>query len=414
MTSNNSTKENGNIFSLFLGSAFFSGLADGTFKVIVPLLAITITHSPEAVGIAAAMVWLPWPFLALFIGGIADRRTPLGIMWAGELTRVFLTLILVLLSLAEIMNIWLFILCVFVVGAGSVAVDIPAQAVVPRIVGPTGLARANGRFQLVQLGTVQLLGPPAAGYLVALGVSGSLGLISISFLISAVLLAATMRGINSHAGVGEQAERIREPVFASFIAGIRYIAKRADVLRISLQAGVSNFAFAGIIATLPLFAVEPGPLGLSTTEYGFLFASGAAGGIIMGFSSHVFAMRIGERLTLQASVPFLGVFIVLISVGNVWLVAVGLFGYGAVIMLWNVVSVTYRQTTVPPELLNRVNATYRWISWGAMPVGASLGGVLVGAIGSEMYFIILAMFASLSGALFAPRNRHFHSAYTNE
>ena len=46
-------------------------------------------------------------------------------------------------------------------------------------------------------------------------------------------------------------------------------------------------------------------------------------------------------------------------------------------LLWNVVTVSYRQRAIPDELLGRVNSIYRFFGWGMMPIGALLGGYIV-------------------------------------
>lgn len=46
-------------------------------------------------------------------------------------------------------------------------------------------------------------------------------------------------------------------------------------------------------------------------------------------------------------------------------------------MLWNVVTVSYRQRLIPDDLLGRVNSVYRFFGWGAMPFGAMGAGALV-------------------------------------
>jgi hypothetical protein len=48
---------------------------------------------------------------------------------------------------------------------------------------------------------------------------------------------------------------------------------------------------------------------------------------------------------------------------------------------FNVAQVTYRQSITPPELLGRVNAGVRFITWGWMPVGVVVGGMLGTAVG---------------------------------
>ena len=50
---------------------------------------------------------------------------------------------------------------------------------------------------------------------------------------------------------------------------------------------------------------------------------------------------------------------------------------GFTAILWNVVTVSYRQRVIPDALLGRVNSIYRFFGWGMMPVGALLGGWIV-------------------------------------
>ena len=50
-------------------------------------------------------------------------------------------------------------------------------------------------------------------------------------------------------------------------------------------------------------------------------------------------------------------------------------------VLWNVITVSLRQTIIPDRLLGRVNSVYRFFAWGMMPIGLAIGGLLV--TGSE-------------------------------
>jgi MFS family permease len=59
-------------------------------------------------------------------------------------------------------------------------------------------------------------------------------------------------------------------------------------------------------------------------------------------------------------------------------------------VLWNVVTVSLRQSLIPTELLGRVNSVYRFFAWGTIPIGTLIGGGLVAALedplGREMAF----------------------------
>ena len=71
-----------------------------------------------------------------------------------------------------------------------------------------------------------------------------------------------------------------------------------------------------------------------------------------------------------------------------------MFSFSAV--LWNVITVSLRQTIIPDSLLGRVNSVYRFLAWGMMPIGSILGGVIVTvteavsnrALGLRMPFLI--------------------------
>jgi MFS family permease len=64
---------------------------------------------------------------------------------------------------------------------------------------------------------------------------------------------------------------------------------------------------------------------------------------------------------------------------------------GAGIVFWNVITVSLRQRITPDRLLGRMNASYRLVGWGTMPLGAALGGVLAEALGLRGAFLVAAL-----------------------
>jgi MFS family permease len=63
---------------------------------------------------------------------------------------------------------------------------------------------------------------------------------------------------------------------------------------------------------------------------------------------------------------------------------------GVTMVLWNVITVSLRQRITPDRLLGRMNASYRLVGWGTMPLGALLGGVLAEALGLRATFLVAA------------------------
>jgi hypothetical protein len=70
-------------------------------------------------------------------------------------------------------------------------------------------------------------------------------------------------------------------------------------------------------------------------------------------------------------------------------------------VLWNVVTVSLRQSLIPSQLLGRVNSVYRFFAWGTIPIGTLLGGTLVSVLqaglGREMAFRSVYFTASALG-----------------
>ena len=71
----------------------------------------------------------------------------------------------------------------------------------------------------------------------------------------------------------------------------------------------------------------------------------------------------------------------IIGVSSNWIVVFvnfGIFSFFGV--LWNVITVSLRQTIIPDHLLGRVNSVYRFFAWGMMPIGLAAGGLLVAGV----------------------------------
>ena len=60
---------------------------------------------------------------------------------------------------------------------------------------------------------------------------------------------------------------------------------------------------------------------------------------------------------------------------------------GVGIGIANVHAVSLRQTAVQQDLRGRVNAAYRLISWGAIPLGAAAGGVVATQASAQVAMI---------------------------
>ena len=138
-----------------------------------------------------------------------------------------------------------------------------------------------------------------------------------------------------------------------------------------------------------LFAQEV----LETTVFIFaiLGTAAAVGGIFGGLLGPKVSEKIGRGRSLALALFTMPLMALLIGFSSLWYLVwifVAIETFTAV--LWNVVTVSLRQSLIPSHLLGRVNSVYRFFAWGTIPIGTLLGGALVSALqsglGREMAF----------------------------
>jgi MFS family permease len=78
------------------------------------------------------------------------------------------------------------------------------------------------------------------------------------------------------------------------------------------------------------------------------------------------------------------------------LFALGNAGFGAGVVVVSILTRTHRQTSTPPDLLPRVMATVRFVSWGAIPFGALTAGAVSTLWGNRGALWLVCALAFLS------------------
>jgi len=129
--------------------------------------------------------------------------------------------------------------------------------------------------------------------------------------------------------------------------------------------------------------------GLGPWALAVFLAGGAAGGVLAGFTSQHVLSRIRRGRAMQLSMIGFMAFPVGIllarqhgpaglAVATLTFFVSEFFG-----VLWNTVSVSYRQRSIPRALLGRVNAAYRLFALGMVPLGMAAGGALTRVAGAH-------------------------------
>ncbi len=278
----------------------------------------------------------------------------------------------------------------FAVGVTETLYDTSAQSILPQVVPRTALPRANGRLYAAELTANQFVGPPLGGLLVAAGAAVAFGVPGALWALAVVLLLGLP-------GTYRTARTTRTTLRADVAEGLRFLWHDRILRTLAMMVGGINFASNAAFAVFVLYAVGPGsPLGLSEPAYGVLLTATAVGAFAGSFVAERVVGTIGRArslaLTILGTVALVGVPAV---TTNAWVIgAVSAVG-GAGIAVWNVVTLSLRQRITPDALLGRLNACYRLLAWGTLPLGAAVGGLLGELFGLRTVFVVMA---AVSGA----------------
>ncbi|MGB7877994.1 MAG: MFS transporter, partial [Ilumatobacteraceae bacterium] len=384
----------GNYFKLFSASTI-SNLGDGIGVIAYPWLASAITRNPLLIAVVAVAQRLPWLLFSLPAGVITDRHDRRILMVWANAARAVLTFFVAFVVLArqdalplpesvadattvittDTSLYLLVLLATMLLGIGEVLYDNSAQTFMPSIVHPDNLEKANGRLWSIEQVANTFAGPPLAALLIAISFSLPFFVDAATFVVSAILIAWIRRpGATSEQIAARRAER--RPWKAELAEGFRWLWGH-DLLRsLAIVLGLLNMLGMLSTATFVLYGQEV--LGTTPTEFAILGTAGAVGGIVGGWTASSIAKRIGAGPSLAATLLGGGTITILIGLMSwwpaVWLL-LGIYMFTAV--LWNVITVSFRQTVIPDQLLGRVNSVYRFFGWGMMPIGAALGGLVV-------------------------------------
>ncbi len=365
-------------FRLHFSASVVSNLGDGVSLLAFPWLATLMTRDPLLISLVVMAGRLPWFLFSLPAGVWTDRFDRQKIMVRADLVRMALTfgVIALILSAPALpppagsgdRMILLLAGLTFLLGTAEVLRDNAAQTILPSIVAPADLERANGQMWSAEQVMNQFAGPPLAGALIAFGITLPFGLDAASFAIAAALIA--MLTLPPHIIPPRRA------FLTEMKEGIVWLLKNALLRRLAIILGITNAVFTAAIAMLTLYSQEI--LGLNAFGHGLLLTSGAVGGVLAGLVGPRLVARFGPNRTVHAGMAIFTLSYLLMGLFPSRATAVvGLFGDAFGGILWNVVTVSYRQRVIPPEILGRVNSVYRFLGWGMMPIGAIAGGALV-------------------------------------
>jgi len=341
---------------------------------------------------------LPWFLLSVPAGAWVDRADRQRLMVRADLIRMILTACVIALILSvpsfpisggKGPYIPALSALAFLLGTAEVLRDNAAQTVLPSVVEKSQLETANGQLWSAEKVMGQFVGPPLAGVMIALAVPAPFILDAVTFGLAAWLVWAMT--------LAPRVAPARRKLRVEIAEGWAWMRGHPMVLRLAITLGCLNAISMMGLSMLVLVGQER--LGLSAVGHGVLLTAGAAGGVVGGLAGPRLIARIGTTTSLRLSLVLFPLAFAVIGVShNVYFTGVALFIESFAALVWNIVTVSWRQRIIPDNLLGRVNSLYRFFGWGLMPLGALMGGWIVSLVAPEFGRAVALQLPYLLGA----------------
>ncbi|MFI8368366.1 MFS transporter [Streptomyces sp. NPDC085466] len=380
------------VFWRYWAAATVSGAGTAVTALALPLVALTVLDaSALEVALLAAAGQVSWLLLSLPAGVVAQRVPLRRLQVALDLVRFAALGSLPLAWWLGTLTYAHLLLAALVTGAATVLFDIGNSTFLPAVVPARQLAARNS----VMSGTHAVTdtgGPSLGGVLIgATGPVGALVVDAASYLASAVLLR-TLPETRPAPGTGESALRLMRE-------GWRYVTRHPVMRPCMIWATAANFVNAALLALTPLYLVREA--GLDPVQLGLVLAMDGVGAL----AGAAVAVRVTTRLGTARGVivaDLAGGALLLLaplttSAQDAFWFALGNAGFAFGSVIGSITTRTYRQTQSPPDLLSRVMATVRFVSWGALPLGALTAGLLATWAGAHTALWIVCAAALLPG-----------------
>lgn len=384
----------------------------GVTTVALPLVALTVLDASNfEVGLLTAAGYAAVVVIGLPAGIIVQRYELKALQVAMDTFRAVAVLTVPVAAWFDALTLAHLLVVTFFVGLASNLFDVANATFLPRIVSRDDLIARNGLLSGTSA-TTHLAGPAAGGLLVqAAGAVAGLIVDAFTYVVSAVLLA----GIPSPGAPARPAQA--EPFFRQIAVGVRFVFRHPVMRPSCLAATAVNFANGAVFAATPTFLVRM--LGLPPSAVGLVLALDGLGTIVGAALTARLARRLGGARAVLLAVVAAAVLALAMPLARggyaPYVFGFGLAGFGAGVCVLSVVTRTHRQTASPPELLSRVVASVRFVSWSAIPVGALCAGVVAEAVDPRAGLVVgcAAAFAAVA-VVWASRIRRLREMTDDE
>lgn len=351
------------------GAQIVSTFGSAASSVVYPLLILTLTNSPSAAGIAAALRVVPYLVFCIPVGALVDHWDRRRVMILCDVGRLVAVSCIAIAMWLNVLALWQIYLVTAIEGTFFVFYNIAEVAALPRVVPIEQLPAATAQNQAA-FNAATVAGPSFGTLLYeSVGHAAPFVFDAFSYLMSALSVAFIRAPFRKEAPVpiGHLGTQIAE--------GLRWLWGRPLIRTMAFLTAGCNFIYA---ATPLIMIVLAKRLHASDFDIGVMFSIGGIGGVIGSF----FGGRVQRRFSFgQVIVSIVWaqalLFPLYLLVPNVFLLGAVFAAIYLMAPIYNVVQFSYRVALIPDALQGRVNSVFRLLAYGLQPLGAAMCGLLL-------------------------------------
>ena len=389
-------------FTLLWSASAASQLGGMCAAAANPLLALVLTHSPVFAGYVVAASTIPGLLMNLPAGWLVDHVDRRLLMFAGQLGRLAgCAMVVYALGFGGHPK-PLLLMSALCEGTFLTIYTAAETAVVQRVVDSDELAPALAANE-ARSHLALMAGKPLGGLLFGLRdfYPYYLNLVVSAFSAIAVLNVDTREGDRPKKAGGSARD---EPRF-SFFDGVRAVALSPFLRTVVVVCVVGNFFFQTVLLLLVVLAEQQGR---SSAQIGMLLATSG----VFGLVGSIVAPRLIKRVRDERVIIYCAAFwtVLTLVVAATADPVTGLIAWGGLSAaggFLNVAMNNYQAERVPDRLLGRVIGINRFVTSGAVPLGALSAGYIVAELGPRaaalLVFAAIAAMTVTVLLLFRPR-----------
>jgi MFS family permease len=376
-------------FALLISGQAVSQVGDGIFGIALAWRVYQSYSSPAALSVVGIAYFVPRLLVTIAGGVLSDRFERRWTMVVADVGRAVAVAGLAAISLNPRGELVAIVILVAINGVAGSLFGPAESALLPEIVRPEDLGRANSLRTIVSPIAWSVVGPALGGALIAnFGTAAAFWTDSATFVVGiAALLLMRARPLikgSEHASV-----------FAEARQGIAYVASRPWLWGPIVASSLAQFLYAGPNQALVPYMVKF-ELHASAAALGLVFTAGGLGtvaaGLLMGRLSRprhtVVVMVLGWALGI-ASLAGVGL------AHTVWQAALAVFVWNLLLWSGEILWLTLLGLTVPNHIRGRVSSIDFLGSYWMIPLSMALTGPLAALVGPRNVLIG----AGLGGAI---------------